>query len=203
MNEAGPPDDSTTRPAPSPEGYLVRLADGRDLTSRELASLVYDDLRAMAGGFFRREAPGATLQPTALVHEAYLRLVGQMEGGWQNRAQFLAVAATAMRRVLANAARDRSRQKRGGDVDRVTLTGNEPSGPGLELDLLDLDDALEALARVKERYARIVELRYFAGLSIGEVADVLGVSRTIVDREWARARAYLAEHLDARDGDAR
>ena len=182
---------------PNSAAYLTHLADGRAVSSRELAALVYEDLRAMASRLFRREAHALTLQPTALVHEVFLRLVDQnVEQGWRNRAQFLAVASRCMRRLLANAARDRGRQKRGGAVERVTLTGQEPEAPEQTIDLLDLDAALEELGRVKERYARIVEMRYFAGLTIAEVAAVLGVSATLVDREWAKARAWLALKLE-------
>jgi RNA polymerase sigma factor (TIGR02999 family) len=192
MSDTPHSDDST------PEAYLTRLADGREVTSQELANLVYDDLHAMAKALFRRESRALTLQPTALVHEAWLRLADQrVEGGWQNRAHFLGIAARSMRRVLANAARDRGRLKRGGGADRVTLTGNDPETSPRDLDLVDLDAALEALAKVKERYARIVELRYFAGLTIAEVAEVLGVSTTIVEREWAKARAWLALKLES------
>ena len=186
----------------SPE-HLTLLFDGRKLTSQELAPLLYDDLRQMARELFRRESAQVTIQPTVLVHEAYLRLADQKAEGWENRAQFLAVAAVAMRRVLANAARDRKRLKRGGAHQRVTLTGQDPLASEQEIDLVELDEALEELGRVDERYLRIVELRYFAGLTAAEAGRVLGVSRTIVDREWAKARAYLAVRLeDARKGGA-
>ena len=194
--------EPTAESEPTPDAYLTRLADGRSVTSGELATLVYDDLHAMASALFRRESRALTLQPTALVHEVFLRLADQnVEDGWRNRAQFLAVAARSMRRVLADAARVRGRLKRGGGGDRVTLTGNDPLTAPLDLDLVDLDAALEGLAKVKERYARVVELRFFAGLSIPEVAAVLGVSTTIIDREWAKARAWLAVKLEAADGD--
>ena len=186
----------------SPE-HQTLLFDGRKLTSQELAPLLYDDLRQMARELFRRESAQVTIQPTVLVHEAYLRLADQKAEGWENRAQFLAVAAVAMRRVLANAARDRKRLKRGGAHQRVTLTGQDPLASEQEIDLVELDEALEELGRVDERYLRIVELRYFAGLTAAEAGRVLGVSRTIVDREWAKARAYLAVRLeDARKGGA-
>lgn len=185
-----------------PGAYLTRLTDGREVSSRELAALVYEDLHGMASRLFRRESRALTLQPTALVHEVFLRLADQnAENGWQNRAQFLAIASHSMRRVLATAARDRGRHKRGGALERVTLTGNEPEAPS-GIDLIDLDDALEELGRVKERYARIVEMRYFAGLTVPEVAAVLGVSTTIVEREWAKARAWLALKLERGRGES-
>ena len=181
-------------PAPD-QGPLTRLADGREVTTEELAPLVYEDLRRLADGFLRRERRGMTLQPTALVNEAYMRLAGQQS--WENRGHFLALAATAMRRVLLNAARDRKREKRGGDRDRVTLSALDPQGPDntRAVDLIDLDAALQKLNRTNPRYVRVIELRYFAGLTLEETAESLGVTRTVIVREWARARAWLEEHL--------
>lgn len=173
----------------------LTLSDGRVVQTDELVALVYDDLRRQADAYFRREAPGATLQPTALVHEACAQLLGQRNQDWRDRGHFLAVAATCMRRILMNAARDRGRLKRGGGWERVTLS-DTPGDEQNSLALLDLDAALQRLEGVKERYARIVELRYFAGLSLAETADVLGVSTTIVGREWARARAWLEHALE-------
>ena len=188
-------DEGPTEAAPD---RATRLADGRWVSGEELAPIVYDDLRRLAHSFFRREQPGITIQPTALVHEAYLRLANQDADAWESRGHFLAVAATAMRRILATAARDRGRLKRGGGVARVTLTGSEPvqASTADDVDLLDLEQALVSLAAIKERYARIAELRYFAGLSIDETAQVLGVSRTIINREWSKAKAYLALALE-------
>ena len=180
----------------APLEHPTRLADGRLVSTDELLPIVYEDLRRLAGHFFQREPSGMTIQPTALAHEAWLRLADQENQKWQSRAHFLAVAAHAMRRVLASAARSRARLKRGGAAERVTLSGCEPESDETTYDLLDLEASLQALARVKERYARIVELRYFAGLSIGEVAEVLGVSRTIIDREWSKSRAWLATYLE-------
>ena len=175
------------------------LADGRRVTTDELAPLLYDELREMAENFFRKERPGLTLQPTALVHEAWMRLASQ-EQDWANRSHFLALAATTMRRVLSNAGRARKADKRGGDRARVTLSGAEveegTSGSELDVDILDLDAALETLAGVNERYVRILELRYFAGLSIEEAAEVMGLSRTQIVREWAKAKAWLAAKLE-------
>ena len=179
------------------ENHLTHLADGRRVSSRELAGVVYEDLHRMAQVVFRQETPGITLQPTALVHEVYLKLAEQkVEGGWENRAHFLSVAATAMRRVLINAARERRADKRGGGNHRVTWIDGDAVEDDRTSDLLDLESALERLAGIKERYVRIVELRTFAGLTVPEVARVLGVTGTVVDREWARARAYLALWLE-------
>lgn len=178
--------------APSP---VTTLADGRVLSAEELAPLVYDDLRRLAANYFRREAPGATLQPTALVNEACIQLLGQRNQGWESRGHFLAVAATAMRRILLNAARDRGRRKRGGDWERVTL-GEAGAADARTLSLIDLDAALERLAQVSEQYVRIIELRWFAGLTLDETAEVLEVSRKTVVREWAKARAWLEAALE-------
>ena len=166
------------------------------LSAEELAPLVYDDLRRVAARYFQREAPGATLQPTALVNEACIQLLGQRNQDWESRGHFLAIAATSMRRILLNAARDRGRQKRGGDWERVTLGDGGEAQPR-SVALIDLDAALEKLASVSERYVQIIELRYFAGLTLDETAQVLGVSRTIIVREWAKARAWLETTLAA------
>lgn len=180
------------------DAYLTRLTDGRRLSSEELAAVVYEDLHKLAHHLFQREESGVTIQATALVHEAYLRLVDQERTNWKNRAHFMAVAALTMRRLLVNAARDRGRLKRGGALERVTLSGQEPEQPEQELDLLDLEDALNDLAASKPRFARIVELRYFGGLTVPELAEVLGLSTTMVEREWGRARAWLALRLGER-----
>ena len=162
----------------------------------ELIELVYDDLLRMARARMGREASGSTLQPTALVHEVYLRMADQREQTWVDRTHFVALAATAMRRVLANAARDRGAQKRGGAWGRVTFDSAMLASGGEALDVLDFEAALERLGRIKERYARIVELRCFAGLGVEETAEVLGVSRTIVVREWAIAKGWLSSFLE-------
>lgn len=179
---------------PSSPAHRTRLADGRALSTDELTPLVYDDLRRLASSYFRREPAGITLQPTALVHEACLQLLGQRNQSWENRAHFMALAATAMRRVLVDAARDRGRLKRGGGRARVTLSEAGGEGP-VTVSLIDLDGALERLAGVSERYVRIIELRYFAGLGLEETAQVLGVGRSTIVREWAQARAWLEEAL--------
>lgn len=181
--------------SPPPHGSnATRLADGRVLTTEQLAALLYDDLRRLAGAYFRREAPGATLQPTALVHEACVQLLGQERQDWESRGHFLSIAATTMRRVLLNAARDRRREKRGGGRAPITL-GDDLLAEAPARSVIELDEALSRLAAVDERYVRIIELRYFAGLSLEETAEVLGVSRTMIVREWAKARALLEAAL--------
>jgi RNA polymerase sigma-70 factor (ECF subfamily) len=178
--EAGAPD------AP-PRGRQV------DVLLRE----VYDELHRLALTCFRGQRVDHTLQPTALVHEAYLRLSARGETTWNDRRHFFCVAATAMRQILVNHARDRGRQKRGGGQERVPITGVllEASEPAT--DVIALDTALERLAGINERKSRIVELRYFAGLSVAEVADVLGVSETTVKSDWALSKAWLLEQLSA------
>jgi len=164
-------------------------------------ALIYDELHALAEESFRGERGGHTLQPTALVHEAWIRLVGGAPVEWQGRSHFLRVAARAMRHVLVDHARGRSRLKRGrrsaadpDDLDRLLFAFEERS-----IDVVDLNDLLERLSSFDEKLARVVELRYFAGLSVPEVAEVLGTSTTTVERSWRLARAWL-QHEMARPG---
>lgn len=159
--------------------------------------LVYRDLRRRAGAYFRRERPGHTLQPTALVHEAYLRLVDQRQLAWKNRAQFLALAAQMMRRILVDHARARAAAKRGGI--RVTLVEGLVAGTSPQPDLLDLDEALSELAELDERQAHLVELRFFGGLSIEETARALDVSVATANRDWVTAKAWLFRRLKQKD----
>ncbi len=162
--------------------------------------LVYDELRRLAASYLRRERPGQTLQPTALVHEAYVRLIGEKEHHWQNRAHFVAIAALSMRQILVERARRRKAAKRGGDPERITLDERvlAAAGPGEvdEVDLVALDRALDRLASINERQAKIVELRYFGGLSVEESADALNISPATVKRDWTVARAWLKRALD-------
>ncbi len=174
---------------------LTALADGRNVNTEELVPIVYQYLRNLASSYFRDESDGQTLQPTALVHEAYLRLADQKADGWENRGQFLATAARMMRRVLIDAARARGRDKRGGDQARVTLMGLGAEGRETDTDLLDLGQALEKLDKIKPRFANIVELHFFAGLTLAEVAQAIGVSRWTIVQEWKLARAWLATEL--------
>jgi len=164
-----------------------------------LLPLVYADLRAQAEAYFRSQRDNHTLQPTALVHEAYLRLMGNADLEWEGRSHFLAVAAMAMRNVLADHARRRRAEKRGGAWDRVTLTGLGSDAGERAIDALDLDEALQALARIDERQARIVELRFYGGLTVEEVAHVLEVSSRTIALDWRMARAWLRNRLDGEE----
>jgi RNA polymerase sigma factor (TIGR02999 family) len=157
--------------------------------------LVYEPLRALAQSYFRRQPDASTLQPTALVHEVYLRMVGKTEVEWQDRAHFFAICATAMRGILADHARRRRAAKRGGDRQRVTLSGAALPEREDVVDLLDLDEALMELAALSERQARIVEYRLFAGMTVPEIAHALGVSKRTVDNDWAMARAWIGARL--------
>jgi RNA polymerase sigma factor (TIGR02999 family) len=159
-----------------------------------MAEDVYAELRRVAAAYLRRERPGQTLQPTALVNEAYVRLAGQ-HPRFQNRAHFCAIAANAMRQILVERARARNAQKRGGGAVRVTLEDQMAISPESALDLATLDEALTRLATLDPRQARIVELRFFGGLSVEETADALGISPATVKRHWAVARAWLAREL--------
>jgi len=157
--------------------------------------LVYGELRRMARRYLQREQPGNTLQPTALVNEAFLRLVEASGVSWQDRAHFFAISAQIMRRILVDAARARGSRKRGGGVERLDLNESVDVLPELDSRLVDLDDALEALAQFDARKARVVELRFFAGLSVKETAEVLKISPESVKRDWRLARAWLMHEL--------
>jgi RNA polymerase sigma factor (TIGR02999 family) len=159
-----------------------------------LVTLVYGELRRMAGGLMRAQRPDHTLQPTALVNEAYMRLAGG-ESRWDGRAHFFGAAARAMRQVLVAHARHRSAQKRAGERVRVTFSDLAVQAPEPELDLLALDEALDALGRVDQRFVRVLELRYFGGCSLSEIADLTGRSLATVKRDWSYARAWLYERL--------
>ena len=175
--------------------HLLQLWAGGDLQAREdLIPLVYQELRKRAAAYLRRERPDHTLQPTALVNEAYLRLMGQRRVTWLNRAQFFGVAAQIMRRILIDHAREREAAKRPGGV-RITLDEGIRTVPPVDCELLMLDDALRELARIDGRQAHIVELKYFGGLSEEEVAAVLSLSRTTITREWQSARAWLYRRI--------
>jgi RNA polymerase sigma factor (TIGR02999 family) len=174
---------------------LAALERGEARASDELLPLVYAELRRLAAQRIAQERPGVTLQATALVHEAYLRLVGDGGAKWDGVGHFWAAAAEAIRRVLVDRARARDAQKRGGEWARVTL-GPDAAKVEYERDeLLDLDEALVALAAEAPRKARLVELRWFAGLSLDEAAAALGIAPATADRDWAYARAWLKDRL--------
>jgi RNA polymerase sigma factor (TIGR02999 family) len=160
-----------------------------------LMPLVYEELRALAESYLQRERSDHTLQATALVHEVYVRLVRQEDVEWKNRAHFFAVAAQAIRRILVDHARGHQRLKRGGDRQRVRLEEDAALSQERDLDLLALDEAMDRLARLSRRQARIVELRFFGGIGLKEIAQVLGVSQRTVDGDWSMARAWLRREL--------
>ena len=183
-------------PSTDVTAILQEWRQGSPEALERLMEIVYAELRRLAAQYLSRERSGHTLQPTALVHEAYVRLVDQRVP-WESRAHFFGVAAQMMRRVLVDHARSRRAEKRGGDSDRVTLSAAEGLAKTPEIDLVALDAALEKLAALDPRQARIVELRYFGGLTNEETAEALGVSVATVKREWALARAWLKGKLSA------
>lgn len=162
----------------------------------EMLPVVYDELHRLATQCLSREATGHTLQPTALVNEAYLRLVDQRRVDWRNRAQFLGLAATMMRRILVNHARDRAALKRGRDVQQISLSLLESPSGRPNVDLIALEGALDRLAAMDERKSRVVELKFFGGLTTEEIAEVLQISGATVEREWAFARAWLYDAIE-------
>ena len=175
---------------------LKQWSDGNTQVLDNLMPLVYDELRRQASRYLRKERSNHTLQTTALIHEAYLKLIDQKSVEWQSRAHFFAIASTAMRRILVDYARERNREKRGGSAENLPLdevfqiSSNEKS-----VDLVALDEALTRLAQFDERQARIVELRYFSGLDNDETAAVLGVSNATVRRDWNFAKAWLRQEI--------
>jgi RNA polymerase sigma-70 factor (ECF subfamily) len=181
------PDDVT--------GLLHAYEEGDEDALARLMPLVYGELRRLAARALRRERSGHTLQPTALVHEAYLRLVDQHRAHLQSRAHFYAVAAQIMRRILVDHARFRGRHKRGGAVAKVSLDEAFHIPKGRAVELVSLDDALHSLAEIDPQQARVVELRYFGGLTIEETADVAGISPATVKRDWVVAKAWLQREL--------
>jgi RNA polymerase sigma factor (TIGR02999 family) len=181
---------------------LIAWSDGEGAALEQLVPLVYDDLRRLAAGYMRRETPGHSLQPTALVHEAYVRLIDQNRVQWRNRAHFFGVAASMMRRILVDDARKRRAEKRGGGAERVTLVNDGVAAPERhDIDVLALHDSLERLAAFDRQQERIVELRYFGGLTIEETAEVVGVSAATIVREWTIAKAWLRAELSGARAD--
>jgi RNA polymerase sigma factor (TIGR02999 family) len=178
---------------------LTRIESGDPAASEQLLPLVYDELRKLAAARLAHEKPGQTLQATALVHEAYLRLVdGTTTANWNSRGHFFAAAAESMRRILVNRARDKKRQKRGGDRERINLDQVVVALDAPAEELLELDEAINELATRDLVSANLVKLRFFAGLSLKDAADAAGLTRRQADRHWAFARAWLFDRLRAR-----
>jgi RNA polymerase sigma factor (TIGR02999 family) len=185
--------------APAPEGVTQLLVDWQNGSQKaldRLIPLVYEELRTIAGRYLSRESPSHTLQSTALVHEAYFRLIGQRRVQWQNRAHFFGIAAQMMRRILVDHARHQQRDKRGGPAPKLSLDeAIAVAEPEADVDLLALDQALTALAEIDPRSARIIELRFFSALTIDETAEVLDISPGTVKRDWSAARAWLYREM--------
>jgi RNA polymerase sigma factor (TIGR02999 family) len=185
-------------PVEQPDDDLLPPDAGASSPDRML-SIVYAELRRLAASYLRRERPDHTLQPTALVHEAFMRLVNQRQVDWSNRAQFMGLAAVMMRRILVNHARDRVAGKRGGGAEHVPLTLAGEGIGAAEVNLLDLHEALERLGEADQRKARIVELKFFGGLTNDEIADTLRISTATVERDWKFARAWLHDAVSGTD----
>lgn len=181
----------SAQPTDNVTQLLIELSNGDGEAVDILLPLIYDELRKLAANYLRRERPDHTLQPTALVHEAYLRLVDQTRVNWQNRAHFFGVAAQIMRRLLVDHARKHNAAKRGQDFQKLSLDENIDRAVERSEELIALDDALKALAEFDPQKARMIELRYFGGLSIEETADVLGTTPTTIKRHWRFAKAWL------------
>lgn len=181
-------------------GLLLAWAQGDRVALDRLVPLVERELQLLAHRYLRRERAGHTLQTTALVNEAYLRLVDQREPRWQSRAHFFGIAAQMMRRILIDHARKIAYAKRGGGIQKVSLDEACVIAESRAIELVALDDALSTLAKVDERKCRVVEMRYFGGLSVDETAEVLGVHPDTVTREWQRAKAFLRRELEADGG---
>lgn len=174
---------------------LQKWSHGDSEAADQLAPLVYAQLRRLARRYLRNERPDHTFQSSDLVHEAYLRMVDQRSASWQDRAHFFAVSASMMRRILVDHARARHAEKRGGGTAALTLNEAIGNARRKSIELVALDDALQELARLDERQSQIVEMRFFAGLSIDETAEVLGISKATANRDWVTARAWLSREL--------
>jgi RNA polymerase sigma factor (TIGR02999 family) len=179
---------------------LVDWSNGNQEALAKLMPLVYDELRRLAAGYLSRERPDHTLQATALVHEAYLRLIDQKRMRWQNRAHFIAIAAQFMRRILVDHARSHHYAKRGGGKPKLSLDEAVGLSKQTDLDLVALDDALNGLAEIDPQQSRIVELRFFGGLTVEETAEAMNLSVAKVKREWSTAKAWLLRELSQRSG---
>ena len=174
---------------------LIQLSQGNKQVTDEIFPLIYDELKRIAGGYLKNEREEHTLQPTALVHEAYLKLIDQTRVSWQNRAHFLGVAAQVMRRILVDHARHRGAEKRFGQLDKLQLNENIDKAVEMDSELVALDDALKSLAKVDPALAKLVELRFFGALTFEETAEVMGISPRTAKRHWQLARAWLYRNL--------
>ncbi len=170
---------------------LIDWGKGDRVALDEMLPMVYSELKRLASYYLSQERVGHTLQTTALVHEAYMRLIDQRHVNWKNRAQFLGVAAEMMRRILVNHARDRAAIKRGAGAKKITLSAVDEGGGQPDIDLIALDQALTEFTQIDARKSRIVELKFFGGLTIEEIAEVMDISHGTVEREWMLARAWL------------
>ena len=177
---------------------LVAWSDGNKSAEKELLSLVYGELRRLAHRYMLAESPGNTLQTTALVNEAYLRLIDRKQADWQNRAHFFGFSAQVMRHILVDLARSKNYQKRGGEVRKFALDENLVMSGMKDGSIVALDDALKALSEVDARKSKVVELRFFGGMSVEETAEVLKVSQDTVMRDWRLAKAWLYRQLSKR-----
>ena len=180
---------------PNVTKLLLGWGNGDKEALDQLVPIVYDELRRQAARYLRRERVGHTLQTTALINEAYIRLVDQKRVQWQNRAHFFGIAAQLMRRILVDHARTKKRAKRGGSDVRVSLAESALTVKGPDLDVVALDEALDRLARVDKQQAKVVELRFFSGLTVEETAEVLQISPATVKREWSMAKAWLHREI--------
>lgn len=185
----------------TPTELLNRVSTGEKHAAGELLELVYDDFRDLASRYLRREPHELTLQPTALVHEAFLRLIDQNQVNWQGRTHFFAIGARAMRRILVDNARRRRREKRGGDRKRIAFEEKMFLSPEHDDDLIAVDELLKDLQEIDPRQSQIVELRFFGGMTSAEVAEYLKISKSTADREWRVVRAWLRQQL-SEDGEA-
>ena len=174
---------------------LIQLSQGNKQVTDEIFPLIYDELKRIAGGYLKNEREEHTLQPTALVHEAYLKLIDQTRVSWQNRAHFLGVAAQVMRRILVDHARHRGAEKRFGRLDKLQLNENIDKVVEMDSELVALDDALKSLAKVDPALAKLVELRFFGALTFEETAEVMEISPRTAKRHWQLARAWLYRNL--------
>lgn len=178
-----------------PTEMLRQISKGDAEAAQRLLPLLYDEFRHLAGSFMRQERSNHTLNPTALVHEAYMKLVNQREVDWQGRTHFFNVGAQAMRRILVDHARQKRRIKRGGGEAVASLDENQVARESREVDLVDLDDAIRHLAELDPRQAEVVELRFFGEMDMQQIADKLGVSKRTVESDWTMARAWLSREL--------